>query len=106
MMNAECGIEDSGRFIIAHSSFLLQLQAQAVELLHVVGLYVMGRGAARPDAAGDARAVEGELAGRAVEAGACAPVCVAAPRQRAVGGARAPGHGAEAVVLGLRDEPA
>src|SRR5215210_7543246 len=93
-------------FIIHHLSLPLQLQAQAVELLHVVGFYVLGRGAARADAAGDARAVEGELAGRAVEARAHAPVRVAAPRQRAVGGAGAPRHRTEALVVGLRDEPA
>src|SRR5688500_5551156 len=57
----------SGLSSIVPSSLPLHLQAQALELPHVVGL-ALGRGrVARVDAARDARAVEGELAARAVE---------------------------------------
>src|SRR5438105_9000779 len=70
-------------FIIPHSSFPFQLKAQAINLLHVVGLALgVGRGA-RVYAACDARAVEGEFARRAVEPCARAPVRKAAASERA-----------------------
>ena len=51
-MNDELRAVFNSSFITHHSSFPLQLQAQAVELLHVVGLDLVGRGVAEGDAAG------------------------------------------------------
>src|SRR5256885_5398452 len=85
--------------ITHHSSLPLQSQAQAVNLLHVEGLALGVRGAARAHAARDARAVEGQLAGRPVELLARAPARKAALAERAPGRRRAPAHGAQAHVL-------
>src|SRR5687767_14775463 len=87
-------------FITRHSPLPLQLQAQPVNLLQVVGLAPRGLGVARVDAARDARAVEGQLAGRAVEARAREPARGPAPQQRAVGRAGAAAHRAQALVFG------
>src|SRR5207237_515723 len=57
-------------------------------------------------AACDARALEGEFARRAVEFGARAPVRKTADGERAIGCAHARADGAEAEVVGLRDESA
>src|SRR5205085_6434202 len=82
-----------------HSSLPFELQAQAVNLLHVEGLALRVRSAARAHAARDARAVEGQLAGRPVELLARAPARNPALAERAPGRRRAPAHGAQAQVL-------
>src|SRR5205085_8596620 len=92
--------------ITHHSSLPFKLKAQAVKLLHVVGLALGVVRAARVYAACDARAVEGEFARRAVEFGARAPVRKTADGERAIGCAHAHADGAEAEVVGLRDESA
>src|SRR5437764_13471983 len=103
MMNRKQALHSS--FIIPHSSLPFKLQAQAVNLLHVVGLALgVGRGA-RVYAACDARAVEGEFARRAVEPCARAPVRKAADSERAIGSAHASADGAKARVGGLREKP-
>src|SRR5690242_19893706 len=86
-------------------SLPFQLKTQPVNLLHVKSLSLGVRRAARVYAAGDARAVEGQLASRAVETRAREPGRHAAARQRAEGRAHPPAHGAKAKVVRLREQP-
>src|SRR5436305_1769856 len=99
----------STRLVTRHLSLLcpslpFQPKAKVVNLSHV-GLFALGVGrAVRADAARGARAVEGELAGRAVELRARSPEAEAPARERRIGCGHAPAHRAEARVVRLRKE--
>ena len=96
----------STRLVTYHSSLLrpslpFKLKTQVVNLSHV-GLFALGVGrAVRIDAARGARAVEGKLAGGAVELRARSPEAEAPARERRVGCGHASAHRAEARVLRL-----